>query len=127
MRAEDQVNLEEVEGSTKLSETELDEVAKMLSGFFAWKGCQAEFLDDRVGYRVLDVSHRNSDGLLHIYYGCFPADTPDKECWRELVRELVGMPSHRFEGRPVTAFKFLGLEKGISFEELVLRLVVFGG
>lgn len=107
------------------SKNRLDRIAKRLFGFFASSGCRTEFCS-RPGYRVLDVSHRNQDGLLHVYYGCFPKDCPDAECMREVVRNLAHIPSGQFKGRPVMAFGFLDLGGISSLEELEIRLAVMG-
>ena len=113
---------------TKQSKNRLDRIAKQLFGFFASSGCRAEFYD-RPRYRVLDVFHRDQDGLLHVYYGCFPKDCPDAECMREVVRDLAHVPNGHFEGRqgkPVTAFGFLKLGGIRSLEELEIKLAVMG-
>jgi len=108
-------------------QSRLDGIAERLFGFFASRGCRTEFYDgDGSGCRVLDVSHRDRDGLVHVYFGCFPDGTPDAECKREAVRDLAHMPSGRYEGRPVTAFGYLDLGGIRSFEELELRLTVMG-
>ena len=112
--------------STEQSKSRLDEIAKQLFGFFASRGCTMEFYN-RPGYRVLDISHRNQDGLLHVYYGCFPKDCPDAECMREVVTDLAHTPSGRFEGRPVMkGLNLLDLGGISSLEELELRLAIMG-
>ena len=111
--------------SIEQSKSRLDGIAKRLFGFFASRGCVTEFCN-RQGYRVLDISHRNQDGLLHVYYGCFPEDCPDAECMREVVRDLAHTPSGQFEGRPVMTFGFLDLGGIRSLEELEIRLAIMG-
>lgn len=111
--------------STRPDEGRLDGIAKRLFGFFASRGCRTEFCD-RQSYRALDVSHCDRDGFLHVYFGCFPSGTPDAECMREVVTDLAHTPSGRFEGRPVTAFGFLGLGGIRSLEELEIALAVMG-
>ena len=112
---------------TEQSKSRLDRIAKQLFGFFASRGCKAEFCD-RPRYRVLDVSCRTDRyGLLHIYYGCFPNNTPDAERMREVVTDIAHTPSGRFEGRPVMkGLNLLDLGGICSVEELEIRLAVMG-
>lgn len=109
-----------------MSKKEIDKLKRKLFEFLLANGCKVVF-EERTTYRVLDVSHRSQDGLLHVYYGCFPKDCPDAECMREVVRDLAHVSSGRLEGRqgkPVMAFGFLKLGGIRSLEELDLKLTI---
>lgn len=108
---------------TLAEKEKIDKLKRKLLEFLLANGCKVVF-EERPTYRVLDVSHCNQDGILHVYYGTFPSDMPDAECLREVVRELAHLPSGLNDGKPVMNFKLFGLNGISSFEELDVKLTI---